>query len=70
MGLTHGAEVGSDCRQCPLTADMSFYYFSNPPISLVVSSVCVALTVVPVCSLWDLPWNVIPRSGHACEAPR
>ena len=31
MGLTHGAEVGSDCRQCPLTADMSFYYFSNPP---------------------------------------
>ena len=31
--------------------------------------ICVC-RVVPVCVLWDLPWNVVPRSGHACEAPR
>ena len=34
MELTHGAEVGSDCRQCPPTADLSFYYFPNPPFRL------------------------------------
>jgi len=33
VGLTHGAEVDSDCRQCPPTADLPFYYFSNPPHS-------------------------------------
>ncbi len=33
--MTHSAEVDSDCRQCPPTADLSFYYFSTPPIPLV-----------------------------------
>jgi hypothetical protein len=33
VGLTHGVEVDSDCRQPPLT-DLSFYYFSNPPFRL------------------------------------
>ena len=34
MGLTHGAEVGSDCRQCPPTADLSFYISRTPPFRL------------------------------------
>jgi hypothetical protein len=67
VGLTHDAEVGSDCRQFPQTADLSFHYFSNPPIPLVVSPVCVALYR---CVLWDLPRNVVLRSGHACRGPR
>ena len=68
VGLTHGAEVGSDCRQSTPTADLSFYYFSTPPHSA-CRFTCVC-RVVPVRSLWDLPWNVVPRGGHACEAPR
>jgi hypothetical protein len=34
VGLTHGAEVGSDCRQCPPTADLSFYISRTPPFRL------------------------------------
>ncbi len=41
--------------------------WSGPIFSRLLSCVC---RVVPVRSLWDLPWNVIPRSGHACRGPR
>jgi len=34
VGLTHGAEVDSDCRQCPPTADLSFYISRTPPFRL------------------------------------
>ena len=63
MGLTHGAEADSVPRQpiCRFT-------FPEPPHSA-CRFTCVC-RVVPVRSLWDLPWNVIFRSGHACEAPR
>ena len=44
------------------------FTFPEPPHSA-CRFTCVC-RVVPVRSLWDLPWNVIPRSGHACEAPR
>ena len=44
------------------------FTFPEPPHSA-CRFTCVC-RVVPVRSLWDLPWNVLPRSGHACEAPR
>jgi hypothetical protein len=31
---SRGLEVDSDCRQCPPTADLSFYRFSKPPCRL------------------------------------
>ena len=44
------------------------FTFPEPPHSACrFIRVCRA---VPVCVLWDLPWNVVPRGGHACEAPR
>ncbi len=67
-GATHGAEVDSDCRQCPLTAALSFYYmyFSTPPIPLVVSSVCVSRCtgVCPVGSFFRGTWflGVVTRA--------
>ena len=39
-------------RQCPPTAALSFYYFSNPPIPLVVSPVCVALYRCVLCGIF------------------
>jgi hypothetical protein len=64
-----GTDLRCRGRQCPQTADLSFYYFSTPPHSA-RRFICVC-RVVPVRSLCrDLPWNVIPRSGHACRGPR
>ena len=74
VGPTHRVDADSDCRQSTPTADLSFYYFSNPPIPLVVSSVCVALYrcacllshMFPVGSSVERAL----RGGHVCEAPR
>ena len=72
MGLTHGAEVGSDCRQCPPTAALSFYYFSNPPIPLVVSPVCVALYRCVPCGIFRGAWflGVVTRAKRRGSVAR
>ena len=68
VGLTHGAEVDSDCRQCPLTADLSFYYFLNPPPSRLSFYLCVSRCtgVFPVGSFAEhgsSEWSRVPRAA-------
>jgi hypothetical protein len=72
LGLTHGAEVDSDCRQFPPTADLSFYYFSNPPIPLVVSSVYVALYRCVPCGIFRGTWffEVVTRARRRGSVAR
>ena len=70
MGLTHSVDADSDCRQRTSTADLSFCYFSNPPFRLLFHLNVSRCTGVCPCGIFRGTWIVVPRGGHACEAPR